>query len=529
MVRNDIVKLFGKKEKITDPRIQKGLALARDKRAITDNASDSQYPTVRTLKVPNEIVVPLIDYHRRTLHTRLKVGDKIRCGDAIAESLVAPASGIVSHIEPREIAHHTTQRVNSVVIEVDHQRDAIESTQPLLPAVQHLTLSRLQQMGVAGFGGAGFPTDKKLSARQDVAVHTLIINAAECEPVIACDEALMQVAEYAEDTIRGIELLIKFTKCQRCVLVIENDKALALNVMQQAIDALHESSSDACQISLMPIEPIYPSGAERPLVELVAKQRLDPQCKPSDIGIICVNVATALSLAKAADGLPTISRIITVAGNRAHESDNVRVRIGTSIQEVLRQTDNLQASSGNRVRIGGPLSGFDLINRNVPVTIKTNCITIDAPSPDVNALPCIRCGHCEDVCPVHLAPQQLYWFGQTDRQDYLDRYQLDNCIECACCDLVCPSQIPLTDTFRQLRASRQTTRNEAARAYIAEERYQAHINRTTSRARAKEQQLSEAQNKIKTAASSSEDVLARIKRKRGTNASASNGDRGTKT
>ena len=521
-------------------RLRRGIPLARNKQALNNpHAKDETPASIRTLDVPDELVVPLIDYHQRSLHTHLQAGDEVSCGDVIAGTLIAPASGIISSIEPRPAATPYQTHTTSVVIKVDHARDSVDSAQTRHMPLAHVTLERVQTMGLSGLGGAGFPTHEKLNALTAQAIETLIINGAECEPVIACDEALMQCPKHARDIVRGIGLLIELTHCQQCVLVIENDKSRAIAVMQKAIDEYNTqhtqsstkrlpddliNASTECPVSLLTVAPIYPSGAERPLVELVTGKRLAPLQKSIDLGVLCINVATAESVAQAADGYPLISRVITVAGNQAHHCTNVRARLGTSVMDILRQTGNLEASLKNRVRIGGPLSGFDLDERQVAVTAKTNCITVDAPAVTAEALPCIRCGACEDVCPVHLAPQQLYWFGQAEQQDYLELHQLDNCIECACCDLVCPSHIPLTDTFRQLRASRQQTRNEALRAKEAEDRYQARIEREENRARLKESKRLEAQARIKQGAINTDDVLARIKRKRNPASTSGNTD-----
>ena len=535
-----MIKLLKGRHDDATRRLRRGIPLARDKQALNNPHVKDETPVpIRTLDVPDELVVPLIDYHQRRLHTHLRAGDEISCGDVIAGTLIAPASGTISSIEPRPVATPYQTHTNSVVIKVDHTRDSIDSAQTRHTSLTRVTLERVQTMGLSGLGGAGFPTHEKLNALNAKKIKTVIINGAECEPVIACDEALMQCRKHARDIVRGIGLLIELTQCQQCVLVIENDKSKAIAVMRQAIDEydsqhtkrsadqLSDDPSNVgteCPISLLTVVPIYPSGAERPLVELVTGQRLAPLQKSVDLGVLCINVATAESVAHAADGFPLISRVITVAGNQAHHCINVRARLGTSVLDILRQTGNLEASLKNRVRIGGPLSGFDLDERQVAVTTKTNCITVDAPTALAEALPCIRCGACEDVCPVHLAPQQLYWFGQAEQQDYLDLHQLDNCIECACCDLVCPSQIPLTDTFRQLRASRQQNRNEALRAEEAEDRYQAHIKREETRAQLKESKRLEAQARIKAGAINTDDVLARIKRKRNPASTRSNTD-----
>jgi len=198
-----------------------------------------------------------------------------------------------------------------------------------------------------------------------------------------------------------------------------------------------------------------------------------PAAKPTaDLGILCLNVATVVAAWRAQLGHPMLSRIVTVAGSKAANPVNVRVRIGTSISHVLRHTGNLQQGETVRVRAGGPLSGFDLPDADAPVTATTNCIAIEPVAVRTPAQPCIRCSQCSDVCPVNLIPQQLHWHATSDDIDGALHFGLNSCIECGCCDVVCPSSIELTSSFRYARAAWREREHQKTEAINARERYE---------------------------------------------------------
>ena len=233
------------------------------------------------------------------------------------------------------------------------------------------------------------------------------------------------------------------------------------------VDSAGVQSAPPVAIELVQLSAIYPSGAEKVLVQRLTGEHVPAGAKATDIGILCLNVATIAAAWRAQQGYPMISRIVTVTGANAAHPVNVRVRIGTSIAHVLEHTANVARPGSYRVRAGGPLSGFDLPDSGVPVTATTNCIAIEPLAALSPSEPCIRCGQCGDVCPVNLIPQQLHWHAASDDIDGALRFGLNDCIECGCCDVVCPSSIELTSTFRYARTTwreREHQRHEATQA-----------------------------------------------------------------
>ena len=423
-----------------------GLALAGNKQA-------AERPIV-TIPLPDTLVLPLVDYHRRPVSPVVSIGERILGGQSVAPGVVVGTSGLISAIEQRPFIHPSGHAAPCVVVETD-QRDELASLTPL----ETLTPERLRDAGVLGMGGAGYSTAQKLATGTDQPVDWLIINAAECEPGIACDAGLM--IESAPAILEGITQLIDMTHCRRCVIAVEQTSG-------RAIDSLTVAMSDAryrdVELAVLPAR--YPSGAEAPLVRLITGQRLNTGERASERGIVCINVATAQACGDAVRGMALSRRIVTVTGRAIDAPCNVQVRFGTSVSHVLEALALPVGDRRYRLRAGGALSGFDLPHANVPITATTNCVSIDPFTSQPTERACIRCGACADVCPVELLPQQLLRHARTDNDRQLQRFDLERCITCGCCDLVCPSHIPLTDTFRAARSAVRERRfqvSEAAR------------------------------------------------------------------
>ena len=508
--------------------IRGGLALPRNKPALPE------LPYIDELDVPAELVIPLLNYRRETCTPLVKVGDTINAGDQLATGIIAGANGMVTAIEKRPIIHPSQGRELCVVIDTDDT--VIEHCSDHLP-LGELTIERMQMCGIYGLGGAGFSTAEKFRAgiTTSKGINILLINAVECEPMISCDEALLITS--ADDIISALQSLIRMTRCHRCILAIESDKTQALTQIKRALDAsdtafestkksgcvvnhpttVNSSSASWPSIELQLLSPVYPSGAERPLIERVTNVSLPGSEKPVEHGIVCINVATALAAWRAQQGSPLISRIVTITGTRAKNPTNVRIRFGTSIADVLELSGNADYPSDTRIRVGGPLSGFDIEDLSAPITATSNCIAVEAPIKPVVPSPCIRCGACSDVCPVDLLPQQLYWYAKGDDLNNSTRFGLDSCIECGCCDVVCPSSIPLTQTFRYARDALREQSRQAQLAALAEQRFHQRELRLATRVLLREEKRKAARALLHTCDNDPiADALKRAQRRRRT-------------
>jgi len=483
------------------PALAGGLALQRNKPGLPAGG------VIATLSVPATVCIPLTNYKREFIQPRVHAGQHVRCGDLLAKGIVASCTGEIIAIELRRIAHPSEMRVPCIIIDTSSTGEAHTAVHTPLST---LTIERIKQCGVQGLGGAGFATADKFNATGELSntIETLIINAVECEPVISCDEALMM--SEAVNLVKAITSIIDMSGCKRCILAIEDDKRQAIAALQAA---LHCTEARAL-IELQLLAPVYPSGAERPLVQRLTGVQLPSGIPPSSLNIVCINIGTAYAAWQAQLGYPMTSRVVTVAGEHINRAVNVRVVLGTSITEVLKQTGNTPTRKDSRVRVGGPLSGFDLSDLNVPVTTTTHCITVDPVRKQDPVLPCIRCNACSEVCPVDLLPQQLHWFATADDQQGSLRFGLMDCIECGCCDAVCPSNIALTQTFRYAKGLHRGAQTASLAATESENRYRLREQRETERAAIRKQKREAARARLSERVDPIADALLRVRGKR---------------
>lgn len=287
-------------------------------------------------------------------------------------------------------------------------------------------IERIHQFGVAGLGGAGFPTGVKLQGGGDK-IETLIINAAECEPYITADDRLMQ--DCAAQVVEGIRILAHILQPREILIGIEDNKP-------QAISMLRAVLADSRDIALRVIPTKYPSGGAKQLTYILTGKQVPHGGRSSDIGVLMQNVGTAYAVKRAViDGEPITERVVTLTGEAIARPGNVWARLGTPVRHLLDDA-GFRPSADQMVIMGGPLMGFTLPWLDVPVVKITNCLL--APSASELGEPqeeqsCIRCSACADACPADLLPQQLYWFSKGQQHDKATAHNIADCIECGAC------------------------------------------------------------------------------------------------
>ncbi len=425
------------------------------------------------MPLPERLYVPLRQHIGVAGSLLVTVGQHVLKGqpltfadNAMAVPVHAPTSGTVLAIEPHMAPHPSALPEPCIVIAPD-RLDQWRVRQPMnLLEIDRLSiLQRIQDAGIAGMGGAGFPTHLKTGAAGGV--DYLIVNAVECEPYISADDALMQ--EFATTIVKGIDILCELLSPAAVLIGIEDDKPLAIAAMQAACN-----QRDNYLVKVVPAK--YPSGGEKQLIQLLTSKEVPAGRRPLDIGIVMQNIGTVFAIAQAVlDDIPLISRIVTVVGDALSQPQNVLALIGTPVGYLL-DFCGFNPEPAQRVIMGGPMMGFTLPSVSVPVVKTSNCILAPtaAELPPANQeMDCIRCGVCAEVCPAVLLPQQLFWYSKAKDQDKLKEYNLADCIECGACAYVCPSEIPLVHYYRVAKAEiREQTRDEL-KAEQAKARFEA--------------------------------------------------------
>jgi electron transport complex protein RnfC len=434
-----------------------------------ENKAQSTQLPIGQLPMPEKLVLPLRQHIGNIPKIKVAIGDYVLKGQIIAEAegavsaaIHSPTSGIISAIGEAIIPHPSGLPDHCITILPDGKESWIERhPQDWRTADIGTLISSLRLSGIVGLGGATFPTQIKLGTGK-AAIHTLIINAAECEPYITCDDMLMR--EYHAEIVCGITIVQRLIGASNTMIGIEDNKPEAIKAMRAA------TANTSIQVKIVPT--LYPSGDARRLVHLVLGQEVPHDKRSTEIGIQVFNVATVLALYRYFEfGEPALSRVVSMTGN-VEQAQNFEVLFGTPLVDLVKAAGGAKADTSHFI-MGGPMMGFHLPSENVPITKAANCIIAASPTlfePPPPAMPCIRCARCADACPVNLQPQELYWFAKSDNFEKAHEYNLFDCIECGACSYVCPSDIPLVQYYRYAKSEIIALDKAKEAANIARER-----------------------------------------------------------
>ena len=457
-----------------------------------ENKTQSNQLPIVVMPAPKQLVLPLSQHIGKAAKAIVERGDYVLKGQLIASAqgfvsanIHAPSSGYVSALVERTLPHQSALSGLCIVIDTDGKDQWVElnpATNPESLSKQEL-LNLVHAAGITGMGGASFPSAVKLQLKSDI--HTLIINAAECEPYITADDRLMR--EYADQIIAGIQLLQQLLGQPQCLIGIEDNKPEAIAALRLALSHKMDQHTNI-EVCVIPTK--YPSGGEKQLVEILTGHQVPHGGIPANIGIVCQNVGTAKAIFDAIiKGQPLIKRITTVTGKAAANAGNYEVLIGTQVEDLLAFA-KVDLTRTSRLVMGGPMMGFTIQDTQTPLVKGTNCILAAADlelAPVADHHACIRCGHCEVACPADLLPQQLFWFAKAEEFEKAQDHNLSDCIECGACAWVCPSQIPLVQYYRYAKGRVKSINSEARLAELARQRFETREQRLIDEKSAKEE------------------------------------------
>ncbi len=450
-----------------------GLVLEQHKQVST------QEP-IQQSSIPDQLTIPLQQHIGQAAHAIVKAGDHVKKGQVLAQEqgyisvpIHAPTSGTIIDICKQPTLHPSGMTDWCILLKPDHKDEWIENL-PIQLNYQKLTPDQLrrsiQQAGIVGLGGATFPSHIKLQQDTTYKIDHLIINAAECEPWITCDDTLIR--ERSVEIIQGIQIIMHILDVSRCTFALEDDMQVAKKCLQEV---LSNDSKNGINVISVPVK--YPTGGEKQLIKIITGKEVPNNGLPRDLGIVCHNVGTTYAVYRAIIlGQALISRIVTITGEGVKNPRNLEALIGTPIDHLLKQQEALLDKKHSLI-IGGPMMGFEVSNWQLPLTKGCNCLLLNIRTQAATAYPCIRCGACVEACPANLLPQQLFWYAQAQDLDRMQDFELFDCIECGCCSYVCPSRIPLVQYYRYAKTEIWKQDREKQKSDIARKRHEVHNER----------------------------------------------------
>jgi len=408
---------------------------------------------IRLAEEPHRVIIPLSQHIGAPAQPLVKVGDSVKIGQKIGEAqgfisvpVHSSISGKVVAIQPSP--HPLGRNCLSIIIEKDGSNLLDEN---IRPKGDLSTLSSdeirviVREAGIAGMGGAAFPTHVKLSPPSKSKIDTFVLNCAECEPYLTCDYRLL--LERVGEVIYGMKALMKALGVKKGYIGIEDNKP-------DAIEVLRKIQEKDGEIKVVTLKTKYPQGAEKQLIKAILNREVPLGGLPLDVGVIVNNVGTAFATACAIKkGLPLIERIVTVTGSGLAEPQNLEIKLGTTFADVIRQCGGF-TDAVEKVIMGGPMMGIAQHTLDVPVIKGTSGILLLSKG-EVSAEephPCIKCARCVDSCPIYLLPLYLGIYGEKEMWRKCEQMGALDCIECGCCGYVCPARIPLVQLIKLAKA-----------------------------------------------------------------------------
>ena len=418
-----------------------------------DGKELSKDKPIRDYLPKGDLVYPLSQHIGAPAKPVVAVGDEVLKGQLIAEAggfvsapIYASASGKIKAIEPRRTV--VGDMVNAIILENDGEFKEVEyqAVDDVSALSKEEIMKRIQDAGVVGMGGAGFPTHVKLSPKEPEKIDYIIANCAECEPYLTADYRRM--VEEPEKLIEGMRIILSMFDNAKGIFGVEDNKP-------DCIAKLRELVKNEPRMEVKALKTKYPQGSERQLIYAATGRAINSTMLPADAGCIVDNVDTIVAIYHAVKfGMPLIQRIVTITGDAVTEPQNLRVNIGTSFAELL------EAAGGTKVQpkkviAGGPMMGFAMFDLNCPTTKTTGGLLLlakdDVEEAEAQETAYINCGRCVAACPSRMVPSRLADFAEQHRPEMFEAWHGMECMECGSCSYTCPAKRNLAQAIKSMR------------------------------------------------------------------------------
>jgi len=403
------------------------------------------------MEAPKSVIIPMSMHIGVFARPVVKVGDFVKIGTRIGEAdgkvsspIYSSVSGKVTKIQDFLLPGGAV----TVAVEIESDGEMSVDENVAAPSVNSHDelIAALQNSGIVGLGGAGFPTHFKLDVEPGTVEH-LIVNGAECEPYVTSDTYTM--VERRDDMRYALEVLVKYLQVKNVIIGIEANKPKAIDSMKKLVGEM----SAECSAQVKVLKPLYPQGGEKVLIHHTTGKVVPIGCLPIDVGCVVINCTTLAAIGTfLKTGMPLVKKCVTVDGGAIRNPQNVIAPIGTTIEDLFAVCGGLKEEPA-KVIYGGPMMGISLPNLTAPVIKNTNAVLAltekEAKLPKTTA--CIRCGTCTNTCPFGLAPAEIMKAFNRKDAEKLDELLVTACMECGCCSYVCPANRPLVQTNKMAK------------------------------------------------------------------------------
>lgn len=406
---------------------------------------------IEVLPVPSSVFIPVGQHIGAPGTPVVKRGDEVKAGQLIAKSssfvstnIHSPVSGVVKRVDFQADSSGYPKQGILIDVKGDEWLETIDRTDELKKEFEldgQTIISKIQDAGIVGMGGATFPTHVKLIPPKGMKANVLLINGVECEPYLTSDHRLM--LEKPDEILVGTKLLMKALNVEKAVIGIENNKPDAIRV-------LTEKAKTFSGITVVALKVKYPQGGEKQLIEAVTGKEVPSGGLPIAVGVVVSNVGTAFAVYEAIQkNKPLIERVVTITGKAVKKPSNFLVRIGTPVSALIDAAGGMPESTG-KIISGGPMMGRAVATAEVPVTKGTSGILLmkEEESKRKEQIACIRCSRCVAACPMGLEPYLLMTLSEKHIFDRAEENRIMDCIECGSCSYTCPSNRQLLDYIR---------------------------------------------------------------------------------
>ncbi|RKW36251.1 MAG: electron transport complex subunit RsxC [Leptotrichia sp.] len=425
-------KNFFKKGKIKDNQIE-------DMKIVTKNMS------LKKISESEIFFVPLLQHKGERAFEIVRVGQEVRKYEKIAQgygsisaNIHSPVSGKVIRIMKNFLPDGS--KVRTIIIENNFKEERVKlvkrNMRELQMAESEEILKIIEEAGIVGLGGAGFPTASKYDIKLEK-IDTFIINGMESEPYLTADYLLMK--NYAKEICRGIKVAEKVLRPRHMVIAISEKNKELVSVFERMA---REVNIDL-QIKILSAD--YPQGSEILLIDKITGKKIQKGKLTIEKGVIVSNVGTIKAIYDAFfNGKPLIERIVTISGEEVPNAGNYKIRIGTPLVHIV---DSLNITKTDKIIFGGPMMGNKVKEPSTPIVKGTSGV-IFLNEEKIESKNCISCGKCVEVCPMNLIPFEFSKYYEKGRYVKMLNANIFNCIECGACEYVCPSRVPLIESIK---------------------------------------------------------------------------------